>query len=202
MLTKKDLEEKFDMGANTVYRTLQVCPLGTKKKEYTEEEVEQYFVPARQMLDAGKTYEEVAAYFKMKSPEGAGADEVEQSEFNASGFAANEADDAVDGVTMATAQAFSGMVDQAVKDVAPFIPALVAQAINQEMQQGGEIRKAFDNFNEQVRSGKRMSSGAQFLVQKLREGKKNQLTGTAPGQHLLEASAENLESNSNGSSES
>lgn len=202
MLTKKDLEEKFDMGANTVYRTLQVCPLGTKKKEYTESEVEQYFVPARQMLDAGKTYEEVAAYFKMKNPEGAGADEVEQSEFNADGFAANEADDAVDGVTMATAQTFSGMVDQAVKDVAPFIPALVAQAINQEMQQGGEIRKAFDNLNEQVRSGKRMSSGAQFLVQKLREGKKNQLTGTAPGQPLLEASAENLESNSNGSSES
>lgn len=205
MLTKKDLEEKFDMGANTVYRTLQVCPLGTKKKEYTESEVEQYFVPARQMLDAGKTYEEVAAYFKMKNPSDAGAEaggESENEEFNANGFAANEADDAVDGVTMATAQAFSGMVDQAVKDVAPFIPALVAQAINQEMQQGGEIRKAFDNFNEQVRSGKRMSSGAQFLVQKLREGKKNQLTGTAQEQPLLEASAENLESNSNGSSES
>lgn len=139
----------------------------TSNKQYSDEEIEQYFIPARKMLDAGKTYSDVESYFGTKSSQG--TEEVEQSEFNANGFAANEADDAVDGVTMATAQAFSGMVDQAVKDVAPFIPALVAQAINQEMQQGGEIRKAFDNFNEQVRSGKRMSSGAQFLVQKLRQ---------------------------------
>lgn len=200
MVTKKDLESKFDLSANTVYKTLQCCGLDTSNKQYSDEEIEQYFVPARKMLDAGKTYSDVESYFGTKSSQG--TEEVEQSEFNASGFAANEADDAVDGVTMATAQAFSGMVDQAVKEVAPFIPALVAQAINQEMQQGGEIRKAFDNFNEQVRGGKRMSSGAQFLVQKLRQSKKNQLTGIAQEQHLLEASAENLESNSNESSES
>lgn len=200
MVTKKDLESKFDLSANTVYKTLQCCGLDTSNKQYSDEEIEQYFVPARKMLDAGKTYSDVESYFGTKSSQG--TEEVEQSEFNASGFAANEADDAVDGVTMATAQAFSGMVDQAVKEVAPFIPALVAQAINQEMQQGGEIRKAFDNFNEQVRGGKRMSSGAQFLVQKLRQSKKNQLTGTAQEQHLLEASAENLDENSNESSES
>lgn len=196
MVTKKDLESKFDLSANTVYKTLQCCGLDTSSKQYSDEDIEQYFIPARKMLDAGKTYTDVESYFGTKSSQG--TEEVEQSEFNASGFAANEADDAVDGVTMATAQAFSGMVDQAVKDVAPFIPALVAQAINQEMQQGGEIRKAFDNFNEQVRSGKRMSSGAQFLVQKLRQTKKNQLTGIAQEQHLLEASAENLDENSNG----
>jgi len=59
MLTKKDLEIKFNLGGNTVYRTLQVCPLDTKKKEYTEEEIEQYFAKARELLDAGKTYKEV-----------------------------------------------------------------------------------------------------------------------------------------------
>lgn len=200
MLTKKDLESKFDLSANTVYKTLQVCGLGTSNKQYSEEEIEQYFVPARRMLDAGKTYTDVEEYFGTKNSSGTGVGE--QDEFNADGFAANEADDAVDGVTMATAQAFSGMVEQAVKDVAPFIPALVAQAINQEMQQGGEIRKAFDNFNEQVREGKRMSQGAQFLVQKLRQSKKNQLTGTAKDMPLLEASVENSESNSTDSSES
>ncbi len=63
MLSKKDLKRRFKIGHNTVYRTLQACPLGTKKKLYTEAEIQQYFVPARQMLKAGQTYQEVQQYF-------------------------------------------------------------------------------------------------------------------------------------------
>lgn len=63
MLTKKDLKQRFKIGHNTVYRTLQVCPLDTKKISYSEAEIEQYFVPARQMLQKGKTYQEVEQYF-------------------------------------------------------------------------------------------------------------------------------------------
>ena len=199
-LTKKDLEEKFGLSANTIYKTLQVCGLDTANKQYSQEEIEEYFAPARKMLDNGKTYRDVEEYFGTKTPEG--AREVEPEEFDASGFAANEADDVADGMTMATAEAVSGMVQQSVKDVAPFIPALVTQAINQEMQEGGEIRKAFNDLNQQVRSGKRMSSGAQFLMNKLRSGKKNNQLNGATEQPLLEASAKNLEENSNGSFES
>ncbi len=195
MLTKKDLEEKFDLGSNTVYRTLQVCPLDTKKKEYTEEEIEQYFVPARNLLDAGKTYKEVEQYFGYNNPDGAEVTDAE--EFSAEGYAANEADDAADGMTMATAQTLASMVEQSVKEIAPYIPALVTQAINQEMQEGGSIKQAFNQMNEQIREGKRMSSGAQFLMNKLKSGKKpSQLTGTQ-SPNLLEASVENSEENSN-----
>lgn len=63
MLTKKDLKQRFKIGHNTVYRTLQVCPLDTKKISYSEAEIEQYFVPARQILQKGKTYQEVEQYF-------------------------------------------------------------------------------------------------------------------------------------------
>ena len=195
MLTKKDLEERFDLGTNTVYRTLQVCPLDTKKKEYTEEEIEQYFVPARNLLDAGKTYKEVEQYFGLNHPDG--AEGTEPEEFNAEGYAANQADDAADAMTMATAQAVAGLVEQSVKEVAPYIPALVTQAINQEIQSGGSIKQAFNQMNQQIREGKRMSSGAQFLMNKLQSGKKpSQLTGTQEP-NLLEASVENSESNSN-----
>lgn len=65
MVTKKDLQRRFKIGHNTVYRTLQACPLGTKKQNYTEAEIQQYFAPARQMLTAGKTYKEVEQYFAL-----------------------------------------------------------------------------------------------------------------------------------------
>ena len=68
MLTKKDLKRRFKIGHNTVYRTLQVCPLDTKKTSYTEAEIEQYFIPARQMLKEGKTYQEVEQYFAKSNP--------------------------------------------------------------------------------------------------------------------------------------
>ena len=80
MLTKKDLKRRFKIGQNTVYRTLQVCPLGTKKKLYTEAEIQQYFVPARQMLTAGKTYKEVEQYFALNSNES--TDFLEPKEVN------------------------------------------------------------------------------------------------------------------------
>lgn len=201
MLTKKDLESKFDLSTNTVYKTLQVCPLGTKKKEYTEEEIDQYFVPARQMLNAGKTYEEVAEYFNMKNPAGASTD-VDGEEFNAEGFAANQATDATEAVGVAVAQTVADMVESGVKQVAPYIPALVMQTINQELN-SGEIKQAFDNMRSQIKSSSNGNgSGAAFLLQKMQgQQSPNQLSGSKE-QPLLEASAENLESNSNGSSES
>jgi len=193
MITKKDLEIKFNIGANTVYRTLQVCPLDTKKKEYTDEEISQYFAKARELLDTGKTYKEVEQFFSLDNPDG--AEEIDTEEFSAEGYAANQADDAADGVTMATAETLSGMVDKSVEEIAPYIPALVTQAINQQMQEGGKIREAFNQMNEQIRSGKRMSSGAQFLMNKLKSGQKpTQLTGTQEP-NLLEASVSNSEEN-------
>ena len=67
MLSKKDLKRRFKIGHNTVYRTLQACPLGTKKKLYTEAEIQQYFVPARQMLKAGQTYHHTKTSGKISS---------------------------------------------------------------------------------------------------------------------------------------
>lgn len=203
MLTKKDLEEKFGLGSNTVYRTLQVCPLGTKKKEYTEEEIEQYFVPARRMLDAGKTYEEVTEYFKMKNPEGAeGVDNLDEDEFNTDGFAANQATDAGDAVSVTVAETVADMVQSAVKEVAPYIPALVAQTLNQEIN-SGEIKQAFANMRSQIRSNSNGNgSGAAFLLQKMRGQSQNQLAGSREHRQLPQASPENSEANSTDSSES
>jgi len=200
MLTKKDLEQKFNLGSNTVYRTLQSCPLGTKKKEYTEEEIEEYFVPARTMLDSGKTYQEVAEYFQNQT--GETTEEAEEDDFNAQGFTDNQASDAADAATTATAETVVNLIDQSIDEVAPYVPALVVQALNKEFASGGRIREAFDQMNSQLqkKKGKKTSSGAQMLKDKLQE-RQNQLPGTQK-QNLLESSQENSENNSTQSYES
>ena len=192
MLTKKDLESKFNLSANTVYKTLQCCSLDTSSKQYSDEEINEYFVAARKMLDAGKTYSDVEEYFGTKSS--SGAREVRQDEeFNAEGFAANQATDATDAVGIAVAETMADMVESSVKQVAPYVPALVMSAINQELN-SGEIRQAFDHMRSQIKSkgnGNGSSSGAAFLLQKMRGRQENpQLTGTQEYKQLPEASQE------------
>lgn len=190
MLTKKDLESKFNLSANTVYKTLQCCSLDTSSKQYSDEEIEQYFVVARKMLDAGKTYSDVEEYFGTKNS--SGAREVRQEEeFNAEGFAANQATDASDAVGIAVAETMADMVESSVKQVAPYIPALMMQTINQELN-SGEIKQAFDNMRSQIKSnskGNGSSSGTAFLLQKMRGRQENppQLTGTQEYKQLPEA---------------
>lgn len=193
MLTKKDLESKFNLSPNTVYKTLQCCSLDTSSKQYSDEEIEEYFVVARKMLDAGKTYSDVEEYFGTKNS--SGAREVRQEEeFNAEGFAANQATDASDAVGIAVAETMADMVESSVKQVAPYIPALMMQTINQELN-SGEIKQAFDNMRSQIKSksnGNGNGSGAAFLLQKMRGRQENppQLTGTQEYKQLPEASLE------------
>lgn len=71
MITKKDLEARFGITDNTVYKTIAASGLDTGKEEYTEEEIEAYFVPARALLGAGKKYKEVETWAKGKR-EGSG----------------------------------------------------------------------------------------------------------------------------------
>ena len=191
MLTKKDLESKFNLSANTVYKTLQCCGLDTSSKQYSDEEIEQHFVTARKMLDAGKTYNDVEEYFGTKNS--SGTSEVGQEEFNAEGFAANQATDASDAVGIAVAKTMADMVESSVKQVAPYIPALVMQTINQELN-SGEIKQAFDDMRSQIKSssnGNGNGSGAAFLLQKMRgHPHPHQLTGTQEYKQLPEASPE------------
>lgn len=66
LLSKKDLEVRFGLSDTTVYRTLQACGLLTSKKTYTPEEIQDRFVPARRLFDAGHTTKQVQEYFCLK----------------------------------------------------------------------------------------------------------------------------------------
>lgn len=188
MYSKKALEEKFNVSDNTVYKTLQVCGLGTKKQEYSEEEIANFFVPARTMLDAGKTYKEVKEYFHMKL-QGTVAEPQEDEEFDAEGFAANQATDAGDAVSVAVAQTVADMVQDSVREVLPYVPALVVQTLNQELN-SSEFKESFNRVRSQIKTNK--GSGAAFLLQKMRGQNQPQLSGKEDPR-LLEPSSESLQ---------
>ena len=61
-ISKKDLLAQTDMGEVTFRNTLRCCGLSNRAKEFSDEELAR-FNEARALLDADKTYAEVAAHF-------------------------------------------------------------------------------------------------------------------------------------------
>lgn len=169
MITKKDLESQFNIGYKTVIRTLDCCGLDSGKSDYAQEEIEQIFAVARQMIDSGKTYREVAEHFGVAQEENSNP----QAEQNVD----NEA--IAQGINIAVAEMASEMVASAVKQISPYIPSLVAHSLAQEMR-SPEIQQAFKKVSENLASNTaENNSGTDFLLQKMQAAPVNlkQLTG-------------------------
>lgn len=189
MYTKKDLAQKFDLAENTVYSTLKCSGLNTSKHEYSQEEVDEFFIPARKMLDAGRKYKQVKEYFEMKRGKGTGTVEPQvEEEFDSEGFSSNQAVDATDSINVAVAQTVADMVERSVDEVLPYVPALVVQTLNQKLN-SGEMKQAFNTMRSQIREHK--GSGAAFLLQKIRSGQNHLMSGAPESRQLPSASPEN-----------
>ena len=215
MPCKKELAERFNLGSNTVYRTLQCTPLGTNKKDYSEEEIQEFFVPAREMLDVGQTYQQVAQYFGIKDTPLDEADKQESStnrestSSRSAGGTNISATEVVEAeLSVAAAVAVDEVAAKSVKNVAPYVGDLLMHKLAEELQEGGAIRESIDNMNRELKerdvtnSVKSVNAGAAFLLEKMK-ARPLQLTG-APKQvaQLPEAaSIEPCENNSEEQSE-
>ena len=181
MPTKKDLEQQFGISDNTVYKTLKACGLDTSKEEYTEEEIENYFKLAREMLDAGKKYKDVEQYFGLSDVE---PEEAEQQHNQTSQGSA------ADAVGMATAEMAVDMVQDAVRQVAPHIPQLVAHTLAEEMR-SSEMKASFNEMRSEMKQQRSSNNaGVDFLLKKMNSSGAKQLTGNNSNQALPEASSE------------
>lgn len=204
MYTKKDLEEKFDISDTTVYKTLQVCGLDTKRQEYTEQEIEELFKPVRKMINAGRTYKDIKDYFQMKpgSTQVPGEAETEE-EFESEGFAANQAVDASDLISYTVATTLGGMVEESINEIAPLIPGVVASSIAKELGTGGKIRVEFDKMRSQAKSnGRGHGAGAAFLIEQMRSGHRQLKPATELPQLPGVSSADSQENSPENSNES
>ena len=193
MPTKKDLEQQFQISDNTVYKTLKACGLDTSKEDYTEEEIENYFQVAREMLSAGKRYKDVEQYF--------GLADVEPTETNQSSHEGQTSQgSAADVVGMQTAEMAVDMVQDAVKQIAPHIPQLVAHTLAEEMR-SPEMKASFNEMRSEIKQQqKTTNAGVDFLLKRMngRNGAKQLTGGSNNTQTLPEASPlEESEANSN-----
>lgn len=184
MYTKTQLEQDFGISDTTVYKTLQACGLDTAKQEYSQSEIEEFFIPARKLVEARKSYKEVEEFFRMKQGNASGAFEDDYDEE----FTTEQASDASAAVGLTVAQSVQEMVVGSVKEVMPYVPALIAHAFSEELK-SDEMREAFSKMRSQLK-GKGTGAGAAFLQQQMGMSR-NRLKPATEYRQLQEASPEN-----------
>lgn len=140
MYTKKMLEERFKISDNTVTKTLEACGLSTSQREYTEEEVENYFAVARQMLKNQKmTYKEITKLFEDRnaSPNRRQEQEVSPQSGQAAGG------EFLQVFHEETAKSLETMAEAVVSDLVKQMPKMIERSLGLAAHRG-DIRKAFE----------------------------------------------------------
>jgi glutamyl/glutaminyl-tRNA synthetase len=146
MYTKADLEREFGLSKNTVRDTLKCCGLNTGRREYTQDEYLK-FVSARQMLEQGKTYQEVADHFRV------GARQVEDEAPSAQGTADNAGQETVGDVKLAAFQIVNKMAEAAMKEaVEKAMLPLMKYHLGQSIQTG-DFFSQVNTFCEEIEAG-------------------------------------------------
>ncbi len=178
MPNKKDLEQQFGIADTTVYKTLKACGLDTSREDYSDEEIENQFFVARQMLDSGKRYKDVEAYFGLNDSGGSEDNEPSQQSATSSS--------AADAVGVAAAEMAVDLVQDAVKKISPHIPNLIAHTLVEEMR-SPEMKTAFNNMRSEMKQQKNNTSnaGVDFLLKKMNNSGAKQLTGDNQNQAQL-----------------
>jgi hypothetical protein len=143
MPTKKELEERFGISDNTVYKTLKACGLDTSKTNYSEEEIEERFVPARKMLDSKQyTFKEVEEFFAMKD-----AKTPTSKKKTAQPAEANPAE-YMEVLREEVTETVSNIVEYAVSDAIELVPQLLHLHLLSQSR-SGNIQKKFLEIREQ-----------------------------------------------------
>jgi hypothetical protein len=175
------LAEQYGISDKTVKRTLESCGLDPKQ-ELTDEAIARFEVARTMLTDEGKNYRDVSAHFGVlpqpefpefvEEPVSAQSDDNEP--IDAAEMAVEQLAAARDSMNLSVAQTIHSLAEESVKEVAPFVPAIVAQAINQSLTTG-EIKESLEKVRQRSKGGR--SSGVDFLLQKMQPDRP-QLTAT------------------------
>jgi hypothetical protein len=194
--TKKDLEAQFNISDVTVTSTMQACGLNTRKKKYTQEEVDK-FQQARELFAEGMTHREVEQYFGIQQEETEQPfAELEEStpnyeptqEFDTSEYITQHRELLGNTITQTLGSTVVEIAEEKAKEVAQLMPALVLSALNQELNK--------EEILEQIRTSKKKKEGGvpAFLLRKIQikevKTEPAKLNGQAQKQ-LPQASPEN-----------
>jgi hypothetical protein len=140
--TKKELEGRFKLSATAVYETLKACGLDTSRREYTEEEIQARFIPARHMLEQNKKLTDVRNYFAVTDEQASAGQFLPLDEATSDGSIGLVESEIIESV--------NEVVQKAVVAIVPLIPKMVFAALEEQARQG-KIRQAFVRFREEYR---------------------------------------------------
>ena len=133
MVTKKELEARFEISINTVRETLKACGLDTAKEDYTEEEITNYFQEARRLKqEEGLSYAAIAEAFGVTQD-----DNQQRSSPSASDFSKLIEDDVREEAFDAFRKAATNVMRQGYEQ----LPRFLLEA-RQALVQSGEAEEA------------------------------------------------------------
>jgi hypothetical protein len=136
--TKREIAEFTGLSANTITDSLKTAGLSTSKRAYTGRELLERFVLVRRMLEAGRSHDEVRAALRMREARQEEAEERVREP--ADGLSTETAAHAFHSLDVEIAEGVktlvSSIVEEAAKDIMPYVPAMVAIALSKEAERG------------------------------------------------------------------
>lgn len=161
--TKKDLQAEHEISDVTVISTMQACGLNTKKKKYTQEEVDRFQL-ARDLFNEGKTQKEVEEYFaslEQQAFEEETEEQEQEQEFDTSEFIAQHREALGNTINQSLGNTVVDIAEEKARDIAQLVPALVLSALNKELNS--------EEILEKIRSKKKKKEGGipDFLLSKM-----------------------------------
>jgi hypothetical protein len=147
-ITKRALGERFNLSHNTVRDTLEACGLDTSRRDYTEEEIEQYFIPARKLIEEGASYKEVAEKFGGREARHEGSHP--QEELLLGGEEVQES------IRNEVLKDLQSVIRTALADAFDLIPQITAQEAVKMLREG-YLRGAFEKYRAGYVRGEKVS---------------------------------------------
>jgi hypothetical protein len=147
--TKKQLEEKFNLAKSTLHERLRDCGLDTKKREYTDEEIDTIFSVADDMIKAGRSREDIRRHFGVQE-----TDARQENTQHPPTSAPPGGNIFMDAMAQATKAYIETEAREGVRQMLPLIPSIIEREFI-ALIQSGEFHQAFVDYEENVRKPRR-----------------------------------------------
>lgn len=128
-MNKAQICDRYQISLNTVRQTLKACGLDTGKKTYGTEDMET-FEQARNLLQSGRTYDQVAQHFGVSAEPAQKEEQAGQQRQNVAFMNLGEMQGMFDQMALA---GMAQMINASAERVSPLATPLLMSALAQQM---------------------------------------------------------------------
>ena len=148
--SKKQLEELFGLSKTAVHNRLKDCGLDSSKPEYTDEEINNHFAVACDMMQQGASRRDVREHFGVE--EDSQNHKQGATNQNPMGSGTNNSSHAfTEGIKDLSYNFFKQEAQKAIQEILPYTPLIVHQEW-QNFINSGEVTQAFLDYRNNVQT--------------------------------------------------